>query len=106
MSYSIHAQAKTKEEAKAALATKFDEVVNGQPIHAKDREAALNAADDFLDTLGEPGDGQVVNVNLNGSLTWRGEGDEQTITGASVSVSASVIDAPAEEPNPAETTNP
>lgn len=77
MSYSIGVVAATVEAAREALAVKFDEtVVKPQPVHAKDREQALAAADAFLALLGpQPADHDVT-INMNGSLSWDGEPGE------------------------------
>lgn len=73
MSYSIGVVAISVQAAREALAAKFDEVVvKPQPVHAKDREQALAAADAFLALLGPQPEGFDVTVNMNGSLTWHG----------------------------------
>ena len=88
MSYSFTVRAATKAEAKEKIAAEFDKVVEGQPAHATDRAAAEAAAGAFVDLLGEPADGQVVQAVVHGSLGWRGEGD---YTSANVGVQASIV---------------
>lgn len=85
MSYSFYAEAPSKTEAKAKVAEKLTEVVTAQPAHQADREPAQAAADAFIDTLGDPADGEVIKVTVSGSLGWRNEGD---FTHVNVSVSA------------------
>lgn len=87
MSYSIGVVAATIAAAREALAAKFDEtVVKPQPVHAKDREQALGAADAFLSLLGQQPDNHDVSVSLNGSLTWR-NAEQSEFTWANVGVS-------------------
>ena len=77
MSYSISVVAATIAAAREALVAKFDEtVVKPQPVHAKDRDQALNAADMFLALLGpQPADHEVT-ITMNGSLSWDGAPEE------------------------------
>lgn len=52
MSFSIEVKANSKEDAKIALADKFDSVVVAvQSVHAKDRDMLLTLASAQLDTL-------------------------------------------------------
>ena len=77
MSYSIGVVAATAQAAREALAAKFDEIVVApQPVHAKGRDQALNAADAFLALLGPQPEDHDVSITMNGSLAWRGT--EQT----------------------------
>jgi hypothetical protein len=87
MSYSFSVKAATKAEAKQKVAEQFDVVVNGQPIHAADRDAAQAAANAFIDILGEPTEAEQVSVSVNGYVSWRGENN---FVGANVSVGASL----------------
>lgn len=96
MSYSFNVVAATKEEAKTKAAEQFDAVINGQPIHSNDKEAALNAAGAVIDLLADPkgahptkGGGQDVALSVSGYLSWQGENH---FVGANVSVSASLRD--------------
>lgn len=90
MSYSFSVKAATKTEAKEKVSDAFDAVVAGQPVHDIDRNAAVAAAEAFVDMLGEPNEGDEVRVSVNGYLSWRGEGD---FIGANVAVSASIAKA-------------
>lgn len=78
MSYSIGGVvAATISEAREALAAKFDEtVLKPQPIHAKDREQALAAADAFLALLGPQPENRDVSIAMNGSISWEGPPEE------------------------------
>lgn len=74
MSYSIQVTAPTIEAARDALAAKFDAMIaSGQPVHAKDREQALAAADAFLALLGPQPANNDVSITMHGSLSWQGE---------------------------------
>lgn len=85
MSYSFNVKAASKAAAKEEIAAKFAEVVNGQPVHKADHDAAVAAAQAFVDVLAEPNDEQIVAVTVNGWVSWRAE-DE--FIGASVSINA------------------
>lgn len=88
MSYSIAIIATTIAAAREALAAKFDEtVVKPQPVHAKDREQALAAADAFLALLGEQPVDHDVSVTMNGSLGWNGAQDEGRFCWANFGIS-------------------
>lgn len=89
MSYSFGVKAATKAEAKAAVAVEFDKVVASQPTHATDKDAALAAAGAFIDMLTDPGEGQVISVNMHGSLGWNSP-DPTSFTGAGVGISVSL----------------
>lgn len=93
MSYSFSVQAATKDDAKAAAVKAFDDVVAAQPIHARDRDAALaniNAAIDLL--VDDPA--YHISVSSNGYVSWRenlnAEGSNPLST-ASISASASLV---------------
>ena len=90
MSYSFGVIKPTKEEAIEAVAVELDKVVATQPIHALDRDQALAAAGAFVRML--PDDpAKDVNVSVSGSVSWQGVyPDSHTISGANVSVSASL----------------
>lgn len=75
MSYSFTVSAETKAEAKEMLAAEFDKVVDGQPIHAADRDAAQAAAEAFVDILSEPGVDQQIIVNVHGAVSSLVEGE-------------------------------
>lgn len=91
MSYSFNIRAATKAAAKAMVAAELDKVVNSQAVHARDRDQAQAAADAFIDTLDED-DSKDVTVAISGYLSgqWMPDGGLQIVTGASVSVNASM----------------
>lgn len=82
MTYQIAAKGKTKAEAKQALAAEFDKMMGVQPVHSKDRAAALANADACIDLL-EDVEGMGVSVTCNGYVSWNGTG----LNGASISCS-------------------
>lgn len=75
MSYSFSVKAATKEEAKTGVSAKFDEIVASQPSHKVDRDAVVAVTGAFIDAVAEPSESEEITVMLNGSLSWRGEGD-------------------------------
>lgn len=85
MSYSIGITADTKDEAVAKVGAEFDRIVEGQPAHAADADAAKQAASAFIAVLVDPGETECVRVDMYGSLSWR---DENVFTSANVSVTA------------------
>lgn len=87
MSYYFSVKAKTKAEARDKVAAELANVVTSQPVHVADRQAAQDAANIFIAMLGDPRDGECVNVTVSGSLGWR---DTNIFTAASVSVQASL----------------
>lgn len=93
MSYSFNVQAATKDEAKAAAAKVFDEAVANQPIHARDRDAALaniNAAIDLL--VDDPA--YHISVGAQGCVSWRENLNadcSNPLSTASISASASLV---------------
>lgn len=88
MSYSFSVRAASKAEAKEKIGAEFDKIVAGQAVHATDRSTAQDVAETFVDFMVEPDEGKEISVSVNGYLSWRAEGE---FTGASVSVTASVI---------------
>jgi hypothetical protein len=93
MSYSFAVKAPTKVEAKQAVEAAFDKVVSQQPIHARDRAAAVAAAASVIDLLVEDPDLHI-GVSVSGYVSWRealnAEGSNP-LSGASVSTSASLV---------------
>jgi hypothetical protein len=87
MSYSFTVAADTKAEAKAMLTAKFDDVVDGQPMHAADRDAVQAAAEAFVDILTEPAAGQQIVVNVHGAVSALADGE---FIGASAGVGAAI----------------
>lgn len=95
MSYGFSVRGATVALAAAAVASKFDEVVATQPVHAKDREGAIAAATTFAGLISEPGEGQEVMISVSGSVGWQvpveaGEIPAE-LTTAGVSVSATIV---------------
>ncbi|MBR0687367.1 hypothetical protein JQ594_15655 [Bradyrhizobium manausense] len=70
MSYSFSVTAANKAAAKEAVRVKFDEMVASQPIHARDRNAALSNAIAAIDALVDD-DAMHVSVSMSGSVGWR-----------------------------------
>lgn len=88
MSYSFSVRAATKDEAKAQITAKFDDVLASQPVHDADRPAAETAALALVDLLIDPPEDQVIAVSISGSLSWRDEGQ---FTGANMSFSSAFM---------------
>lgn len=86
MSYSFSVTADAKADAKQKIAENFDNIVNGQPSHAADRDAVVAASNAFVDLLSDPPEGQEIYVNVYGSLGW----DHQVGPGPFLSASASI----------------
>lgn len=94
MSYSFSVRATQRETVLEKIAAEFDKVVSGQPMHARDREQAINAAKSFLELLPEAAEeGQVIAVSMHGSVGWRHDspdGEQTTLLGAGVGISISL----------------
>lgn len=89
MSYSFSVNSSSKDGAKAAVAAAFDEqVLKHQPIHARDKAAALANANAAIDLLADD-EGMDVYVSCSGYLSWSGSGDLSEVTVQSTSISAS-----------------
>ena len=92
MSYSFSVKAGTKAEMAALISAEFDKVLETQPIHVVDRQAAQEAAKAFLAVVKEPAEGESVAVSVSGSVQWRDANSlapgSQTFIGAGVSVNA------------------
>jgi hypothetical protein len=95
MSYSFSVKADTKEAAKVAVSDAFDKVVESQPIHARDKAAALTNAAAVIDLLTDPApEGSAINVSCSGYVNWMEvlrEDGSNPLTTASVSASASYV---------------
>lgn len=73
----------------------------GQPIHARDREAAVANANAVIDLLAEDG-AMHISVSVNGYVSWRealNDDASNELFGASVSANASLV-TPAVDPGP------
>lgn len=90
MSYSFTVVGATKAEAKEKATAKFDEMVGQQPIHARDRSAALATADSAVDLLGD-NSAMDVSVHLNGYVSWTGLDVDQALTTVSISCMVSQL---------------
>lgn len=93
MSYSFTVRAATKAAAKEAVAAAFEEMVSVQPIHARDKDAALANAGAVIDLLTDD-DPREIAVAVNGYLGWRDilltDGSNPLLS-ASVSASATFV---------------
>lgn len=91
MSYSFNIVAASKDQAKAALPAKFDEVIATQSIHKRDRDAAIANAVAAIDLLTDAApEGCSVSVNCSGYVGWQENlHDDVPLTSASISSSAS-----------------
>lgn len=101
MSYSFSFQAANKAEAKKAVEAALEGMVAQQPIHARDKAAALANASAVIDLLVDDPD-LIVSVNLNGYVGWRdvlsADGSNPLAT-ASISASASLVVPEAKKPD-------
>lgn len=94
MSYSFGFKADNAAAAKAEVVRRFDtDVVAPQPIHARDRQQAIDNAHAAIDRLGAPGPDDCIYVSMSGSLGWRyddGKSDPlyAAITSCNVSATA------------------
>ena len=98
MSYSFSVTAETKDEAGKKVETEFEKVCGSQHVHGIDRQAAQDAAEAFVNLLGEPSPDEQISVSVSGWLSWSGtEVGEQgqmfgtpNIRSSSVTVNASL----------------
>lgn len=91
MSYSFNAQASTKAAAKDAVAAKFDEVTATQPIHARDKAAALANANAVIDLLMDD-DSRDISVSVSGYVGWQDVlREDAPLQSVSISASASHV---------------
>ena len=93
MSYSFSVQASSKAAAKDEIAAKFDEVISAQPIHARDKAAALANASAVIDLLMDD-DTRDISVSVNGYVGWEEnlrEDGSNPLRSASVSAGASFV---------------
>jgi len=88
MSYSFSVRAPTKNGADLAVTHRLIDVLSGQPKHEADIPDVKVAAAAFIRLLPEPAEDEEVVVTMHGSVGWR---MDQTITSASVSISAQVM---------------
>lgn len=91
MSYSFNVKAATKAEVLEQAKAKMAEVVQAQPIHARDQEQAIATSETMLGLIADPADGEEVSVYVSGTLGWRGDmAAPEAIISAGVNVSVSV----------------
>ncbi len=92
MSYSFTVSGTSKADAVAKVAAEFEQVVASQPVHAADKDAAMNAANAFVGLLQEPAENEVIAVNVYGSLSWQDYSDTAPtiFRSGNVGVSASI----------------
>ena len=92
MSYSFNVKAGDKNDAKAAVLAKFDEIVEQQPVHARDRKAVLANAGLVIDLLADD-DTKDVSVSCSGYVSWSSGAtpEEAQFTSASIGCSASHV---------------
>lgn len=69
MSYSFTVRAADKDQAKAAVVTKMDDVVALQPVHAADKDQAVASAHAFIDLLPDSMPGREIVVTASGYVT-------------------------------------
>lgn len=99
MSYSIVAIAASKVAVLAIVGEKLSAVVEQQPVHAKDIDAAKQAAEAFVSFVEEPGEGKQLRVIVSGYLSWQyisPDNEPANFTGANVNVSVQTEAIPAE----------
>lgn len=91
MSYSFQAKGTTKAEAIAQVIEKMDQVVTQQPIHAADRDAAIETAKAFVNMVPDD-EAKDVSVSVSGSLSWTGTyPDSYIVSSAQVSCYATLV---------------
>lgn len=83
MSFSFAVRAKTGAAAVALVKEKLDEVAVQQPVHKLDLPLIGNVVDSYVELAGEPPAGNVLVVNVNGSIWLRTDG---TVGGVSCGV--------------------
>lgn len=99
MSYSFNIKAISKEVAKLAVLSKFEEVVvRQQPVHARDRAAVLSNVNAVVDLLADD-NSKDVSVSVNGYVSWSdASGEEPAFSTVSISASASLVSRPVQPP--------
>ena len=91
MSYSFIIKAATKDAAKESVMAKFNEIVDQQPFHARDRVAVLANVGAVIDLLTDD-DTKDISVSCNGYVSWASGGiDDAAFNSASISCSAGYV---------------
>lgn len=89
MSYSFVVTADNKVDATRQIREHFDHVVEVQPSHAADKEAAVVAAQTLVRLLAEPDESEEILVIMSGSLGWVNDSPEKFLH-ANVSINTSL----------------
>lgn len=88
MSYSFSVSGTDKVRALDAVEKVMEEVVAGQPIHARDKDVVLTNAKGAADLLADDPT-QDVGVSVCGSLGWNpGEPGKEELTTVSIAITA------------------
>lgn len=69
MSYSLSLRAASILALAAAAAAALDNVIEAQPAHARDKDAALANLDAHAKLVGEPAEGEELIVSMHGSIS-------------------------------------
>jgi hypothetical protein len=94
MIYSFSVRANTKAELPALIKAEFDKVVESQPTHAVDRQAAEDVANAFVAVVKDPGENESIALSVSGSVQWTTV-NADVFNGAGVNVEVSVYVSPA-----------
>lgn len=68
MSYGFVERAPTMGAVLSAASTAMATVVAAQPIHAKDSDVAMSAAESLVELIGDAPEGKVINLSVSGSI--------------------------------------
>lgn len=90
MSYSFSVSGANKDEAKENVNKQFDTIVQQQPAHLDDRDAAQQCVEAFIDALGDPTGSQRIHVAAYGSLSQQFPDNPDKRSNSSLSVNVSV----------------
>lgn len=91
MSFSFRVVARSGIEALGQVSEKLAAVVEAQPVHQADRDLVFATASQYVSFAGEPTEGNVLVVNVGGSIWFR----DGVLGGASVNVQVGFEAAPA-----------
>lgn len=89
MSYSFSVRGETKSAATSLVRDEMDKVVQGQSVHQKDLQAAVDVASGLICLLADDETKDVL-VSMGGYLSWN-TSDEKIQT-ANVAVTASLVE--------------
>lgn len=89
MSFSFSIRAVTTANAKDQVAAKLAEVAASQPLHEKDIGMIEGIAGTYIDFAGEPAEGKLLAVWVNGSIWFAGD----VLGGASAGVNIGFVPA-------------